>query len=204
MQEVSVAADEAATPVKRPRVTAEREREVLAATLQALSDTGYEALSMEDVAARAHCSKATLYRLWHNKAGLVSAAIRSSGPVRPAEVDTGSLRGDLITVAERLAQHATEDSRLYAALSHAILTDDELASAVQTALFRPDTEHVMRFIDRAVERGELTHRPAAADFLPQTMRSLAMSRPALDGTLLDSDYLARFIDDWVMPALLHT
>ncbi|MER7485845.1 histidine kinase dimerization/phospho-acceptor domain-containing protein [Streptomyces sp. NPDC126497] len=109
---------------------------MLAATLQALSDTGYKALSMEDVAARAHCSKATLYRLWHNKAGPVSAAIRSSGPGRPAEVDTGSLWGDMITVAERLAQHATEDSRLYAALSHAILTDDELAAAVQTALFR--------------------------------------------------------------------
>ncbi|MEU4896042.1 TetR/AcrR family transcriptional regulator [Streptomyces sp. NPDC044780] len=199
-----MATDEAAAPVKRPRDTAEREREVPAATLQALGDTGYEALSMDDVAARAHCSKATLYRLWRTKAGLVSAAVRSSGPVRPAEVDTGSLRGDLITVAERLARHATEDSRLYAALSHAILTDDELASAVQTALFRPDTEHVMRFVDRAVERGDLTHRPAAADFLPQTMRSLAMSRPALDGTLLDSDYLGRFIDDWVMPALLHT
>ncbi|MFC8086941.1 TetR/AcrR family transcriptional regulator [Streptomyces sp. NPDC057340] len=199
-----MATDEAAAPVKRPRVTAEREREVLAATLRALSDTGYEALSMDDVATRAHCSKATLYRLWHSKAGLVSAAVRNSGPVRPTEVDTGSLRGDLITVAARLARHATEDSRLYAALSHAILTDDELAAAVRTALFQPDTEHVMRFIDRAVERGELTRRPAAAEFLPQTMRSLVMSRPALDGTLLDSDYLARFIDDWVMPALLHT
>lgn len=196
--------DEAAAPVKRPRVTADRELEVLTATLEVLAENGYEALTMDDVAARAHCGKATLYRRWQSKAGLVSAAVRSSGPVRPAEVDTGTLRDDLVMVVERLARHAAEDSRLYAALSHAILTDEELASAVQAALFQPDTEHVMRFIDRAVERGELSHRPAAAEFLPHSVMGLVMSRPALDGGLLESDHVTRFIDKWVMPALLNT
>ncbi|MEW9552095.1 TetR/AcrR family transcriptional regulator [Nonomuraea sp. NPDC050783] len=187
--------------IRRPRVTAERERELLSTALDVLREAGYEALTMEDIASRAHCGKATLYRLWGGKAGMIAAALQATGQVRAAEVDTGSLRGDLVTVAENLAQHAAQDTRLFAAMHHAVLTDPDLAAAVRSSLLEPDNAHVMRFIDRAVERGELPCRPQAADFLPQLFMGAVMSRPAAEGQYADSAYLVRFIDQCVLPAL---
>ena len=52
---------EAATHL-RPRVEGDREREILDAALEVLSEVGYDRLTMDAVAQRAKASKATLYR----------------------------------------------------------------------------------------------------------------------------------------------
>lgn len=54
---------EAAT-VRRSRITPEREAELYAAVLDLLREVGYEALTMDAIAARTKSSKATLYRQW--------------------------------------------------------------------------------------------------------------------------------------------
>ena len=43
---------------------AARERAILGAVIDVISDVGYEALTMDAVAARAGASKATIYRRW--------------------------------------------------------------------------------------------------------------------------------------------
>lgn len=53
----------------------ERERELLAVTLQLLQENGYDRLTVDEVAATAHASKATVYRRWPTKAELVLAAV---------------------------------------------------------------------------------------------------------------------------------
>ena len=70
-----------------------RDAAIRDAALDLLSEIGYDRLTMDAVAARAHASKATIYRRWQGKAALVVDALNcSKGSM--LEPDTGSLAGD--------------------------------------------------------------------------------------------------------------
>src|SRR5262249_24075462 len=71
---------------------------VLEATLEELSDKGYGALSIEDVAARAGVAKTTIYRRWPAKADLALDAMRRVADSVVVVGDTGALRSDLIAM----------------------------------------------------------------------------------------------------------
>ncbi|CAL9337096.1 TetR/AcrR family transcriptional regulator C-terminal ligand-binding domain-containing protein [Streptomyces sp. enrichment culture] len=189
-------------PIRRPRMTPDREMELLQTALDVLCEVGYEALSMDSVATRARCSKATLYRQWKSKSHMVIAALFATSPVDPATIDTGTLRGDLLALGRKSAAQAEKSAALFAALGHAILVNGELATAVRTTLLEAEIANMSRFVDRAVERGELPTRPASAEFLPQLMFSAVMSRQLFDATFADSDYVERFIEHAILPALL--
>ncbi|MCT2593531.1 TetR/AcrR family transcriptional regulator [Streptomyces sp. N2-109] len=196
-------ADIAKAQVRRPRMTAEREAEVLATALDVLREVGYGAMTMDAVAARAHCSKATLYRLWQGKPELLIAALRRTQPI-PEGIDTGSLRGDLMSLAARMSACAEQDTDLVAALGHATLTDQDLVRALRKSLVEPDVAHVTAFVERAVERGELASWPTAAEFLPQMLFAAVVSRPLFEDAYADAEYLASFVERAVLPALLHS
>lgn len=66
---------------RRSRITPEREAELHGAVLDLLREVGYEALTMDAVAARTKSSKATLYRQWGSKPELVAKALRCTQPV---------------------------------------------------------------------------------------------------------------------------
>ena len=69
------------------------------AALELLAEIGYDRLTIDSVAARAHASKATIYRRWPGKAELVVDALTllKGAPLVP---DTGTLRGDLEAIAQ--------------------------------------------------------------------------------------------------------
>src|ERR671937_591346 len=76
---------------------AARETAILQATLELLAESGYDQLTIDAVAARARCSKATIYRRWPDKAALVVTAVRRhAGQPAAAAPETGSLRSDLL------------------------------------------------------------------------------------------------------------
>ena len=82
----------------RPRVEGERESQILDAALELLSHVGYDRMTMDAVAAQAKASKATLYRRWSTKSTLVvDALLGSKEALQTPEVDTGSLREDLVS-----------------------------------------------------------------------------------------------------------
>lgn len=77
----------------RPRTEGTGEA-ILAATLEMVAEVGINGMSMDDLAARAGVSKATVYRRWPSKEQLVIDALASA--LRPFDdIDTGSLRRDL-------------------------------------------------------------------------------------------------------------
>ncbi|MZG19563.1 TetR family transcriptional regulator [Streptomyces sp. SID5914] len=191
-------------PIRRPRMTPEREYELLSVALEVLREVGYEGLSMELVAARGRCSKATLYRQWENKPKMVATALYATRPVRAEEIDTGSLRGDLLAAAEQLALQAERDTSLLSGLAHAVLADEELAAVVRTVVIQPAVAHVDDFIERAIARGELPGRPTAAVFLPSMLLAASTSRPVFEGRVADTEYLKRLVDDALLPALLNS
>jgi AcrR family transcriptional regulator len=163
-----------------------------------LQEIGYDALTVEAVAARAHCSKATLYRRFSGKAELVTQALRHLSPLDVAVVDTGSLTGDLHALVEgRGDGRPREDSALIRGMVNALHTCPTLASALRKSGPGPlDT-----LIGRAVLRGELPAQHPASDHLPHLLLGAVIARTLIEDVPADCAFLHHFIDAVILPAL---
>ncbi|WP_183064630.1 TetR/AcrR family transcriptional regulator [Streptomyces sp. gCLA4] len=189
------------TPARRSKITPEREQEFYDAVLEQLREHGYEALTMEGIAARASCGKSTLYRQWRTKPQLVAAALRSGRRGTLAAVDTGSLAGDLREAARIAAGTSGRDTRLTQALGHAVLSDEALQSALREALVEPELAAFDAMVGRAVARGEIAADHPAVEFLPAQLMGVLRIRPVLEGRYADADYLIRFVEAVMLPPL---
>ncbi|MGW0994454.1 TetR/AcrR family transcriptional regulator C-terminal ligand-binding domain-containing protein [Streptomyces sp. NPDC002520] len=186
---------------RRSKITPEREREFFDAVLEQIRECGYESVTMEGVAASTRCSKSTLYRQWKTKPQFVAAALRSSRRVRFAGIDTGSLAEDLRQAARSAGNWSGKDTRLLQALGHAVTGDHELAQALREALVHPEIAALQEMLDRGVRRGEVRAGHPALEYIPAMMFGVLRVRPVLSGQYADADYLVRFVEAAVLPAL---
>jgi AcrR family transcriptional regulator len=182
-----------------------RERAILAAVIELLGEAGYEAMTMDAVAARAHASKTTIYKRWRGKPELVKAAVDSyvAGRV-PSSADTGSLRGDLMAVMRAMRGHLTDEFlAMMSGLIHAMRTDRELAGALRSHLAN-DYSAALPVIRRATGRGEV---PAGADealaALAHEVIEAQLFRQMALGGAFDEEFARHVVDDLVLPALTH-
>lgn len=135
----------------RRRRGAELERAILDAAWDELAAVGYQRLTMENVAARAETGKQVLYRRWHNRAELVLAAIRHhSGSIVDSVPDTGTLRGDVIALLQRMA-HRQHD--LGTDTMHGLLAE---AASLPAEFFGIMDQTLATILKRAAARGECT------------------------------------------------
>jgi AcrR family transcriptional regulator len=181
-----------------------RENAILEATLQLLAEAGYDQLTIDAVAARAHCSKATIYRRWPGKAPLVITAVRQlAGHPAAAVPDTGSLRSDLLAALEAMRSSlAGQDSALILGLLVAMHRDAELAGAVREQVLDAKREVFGAVIDRAVARGDV---PAATDsaLLAEICSAVLFSRLLVTGEPLDDAFTRHLVDAVLLPAAGH-
>jgi len=185
----------------RSKITPEREREFFDAVLEQIRECCYESVTMEGVAASTRCSKSTLYRQWRNKPQFVAAALRANRRVRFAGIDTGSLAEDLRRTARAAGDWSRKDTKLLQALGPAVAQDHELAQALREALVYPEIAELQEMIDRAVARGEIRADHPTLEFVPAMMFGVLRIRPVLSGQYADADYLVRFVEASVLPAL---
>ncbi|MFI6494477.1 TetR/AcrR family transcriptional regulator C-terminal ligand-binding domain-containing protein [Streptomyces sp. NPDC050564] len=199
----SQAADGPETVVasRRSKITPEREQEFYDAVLDQIRECGYEALTMEGVAASTRCSKSTLYRQWKTKPQFVAAALRANRCPRFRGIDTGSLAGDLRVAARAAGDWSGRDTQLLQALGHAVMQDRELQEALRDALVEPEIAAVRAMIARAVDRGEIDADHPALEFIPAQLFGVVRVRPVLEGKYADSEYLSQFVEAVVLPAL---
>ena len=181
-----------------------REEAILQATLELLAEVGYDQLTIDGVAARAHCSKATIYRRWQGKAELVITAVRrhSAPPPQPAP-GTGSLREDLLAALEAMRSSlAGQDTALLLGLMTAMRHDRELAAVVREQVIDSKREVFGAAVARAVARGEL---PAGADhtLLAEISSAMLLSRQLVTGEPLDAAFAQELVDDVLLPLLRH-
>lgn len=181
----SVSPDASAPPRRpgRPR-DAGRDAAILTATLELLQQEGYQALTIEAVAARARVGRPTIYRRWSSKPALVVAALVQSTRLAVPDVDTGSLRRDLIALQRhQLALMSTPESRrVTAGLIGDLGADPELAESYVMQYLVPRRATVWQVLQRGVDRGELD---ANADFAfiydlligPLFMRAVVWGQP---------------------------
>ncbi|MBO1330842.1 TetR/AcrR family transcriptional regulator [Streptomyces sp. VRA16 Mangrove soil] len=191
----------APTASRRSKITPERAQEYYDAVLDQLRKCGYEALTMEAVAAQACCSKSTLYRQWKSKPQLVAAALRAGRCVKFFSADTGTLAGDLVGAAQHAAAQAKRDTALIQALGHAVLQDSELKGALREALVEPEVASIDAMIERAVARGEIAADHPALPYVAAQLFGVMRSRPVLEGRDADADYLVGFVTKVLLPGL---
>ncbi|WP_217236582.1 TetR-like C-terminal domain-containing protein [Streptomyces sp. AC555_RSS877] len=199
----SQAADgpEAVAASRRSKITPEREREFFDAVLEQIRACGYDSVTMDGVATSTRCSKSTLYRQWKTKPQFVAAALRGSRRVRFAGIDTGSLAEDLRQAARAAGAWSTSDTQLVQALGHAVTQDEELALALREALVEPEIAALQEILRRGIERGEIAAGHPAVEYIPAQMFGVLRARPVLEGKYADPDYLVRFVEAAVLPAL---
>jgi AcrR family transcriptional regulator len=158
---VAVAADEVDVARRgRPR-SKEREREILAAALHALVNEGFDAMTIEGVAAAAGAGKATVYRRWHNKVDLVIDAIREQVASTAAIVDTGDIAADMRSFLTQLqCDLLGPNGALLATFMAERLRHPALAEAFESQYKSQKRAQLRRLVRRAVTRGDL---PADSD-----------------------------------------
>ncbi|RZQ59398.1 TetR/AcrR family transcriptional regulator [Amycolatopsis suaedae] len=135
---------------------ARRERDIHAATLELLTEVGYDGLTIEGVAARSGVNKTTIYRWWPSKDALLGSAMVEADVLAIRLPDTGSLRGDLESLLRQIAALLTgpDTSPVVTALLGAATHRPELGEVVRR-FFADRLGRELPMFERAVRRGEL-------------------------------------------------
>jgi AcrR family transcriptional regulator len=181
-----------------------RDPEILDAALAVLSESGYDAMTMDMVATRAKAGKATLYRRWPSKAELVIEAVacmkQGMSSLEHAP-DTGTLRGDLIAL---IRPHSMEDAerkmQVMGGLVSMLSRDPQLADAVNEAITEPRARLNRMLMQRAVDRGEIS-ADADLDTIAHIGPSMTAYRTLVQRKPVDRAFLIGLIDGVVLPAL---
>ncbi|MDH6220488.1 TetR/AcrR family transcriptional regulator [Streptomyces pseudovenezuelae] len=193
---------EVVATARRSRITPEREAELYEAVLDLLREVGYDALTMDAVAARTRSSKATLYRQWGGKAELVVRAIKHTKPDHSEGIDTGSLRGDL-HASIRLDDDCTieKNSSLMRGVAMAMHNNPDLRRAFRAQLVEPEMTGFNLMIRRAIDRGEVRADCPALEFVVHMMVGGFATKALLEDEPPSQAFLVSYIDAVVLPAL---
>jgi AcrR family transcriptional regulator len=154
-----MSSDVTAEAPQRGRPRSERARQaILEAASELLLARGLSAVSMDAVAERAGVSKATIYRWWPTKETLALDALYTEwAAARPHPRDTGSLRGDLLSLLRPWARLAGSRpyGRVVAALLTEAQTDPVFAAEYRERFVEPRRQQAREIFRRAIERGEI-------------------------------------------------
>lgn len=139
----------------RPR-SAKSHQAMLQATLELLTEVGFEAMSIEAIAARARVGKTTIYRRYSSKAELVADAIES---IREEVLipDTGSLWGDMDALIQKAAQISLNPlgRQTVAMIISSASSNAEFAQIYWRKYLQPRREAFAVVLERAKARQEV-------------------------------------------------
>jgi AcrR family transcriptional regulator len=164
---------------------------VLAAALAEVTEVGYAALTVDNVARRAGVHKTTVYRRWADREALIIDVLAEHVATEIPVPDTGSVDGDLAALARGLVAWMT--SPRGRAMTALMMSDairlPEVAQARQQ-LFASRVRQATPIVTRAVARGELPAATAPARVIeslaaPIYLRILVTSEP-VDHTVADA------------------
>jgi AcrR family transcriptional regulator len=178
----------------RPRSTAADEA-ILATTMRLLSEQGYDAMSIEGVAAAAGVGKTTIYRRYPSKRDLVVAAISSVATLPPELPDSGSTRDDVLTLLGEMIEILRRTGVGFSMVGTLLVKERDEPMLIQLfrdRIIRPRIDLASQLLRRGVERGEL--RP---DVQPEVVLPLLVGSNFarhLAGFPEDDAWLAAMVD----------
>lgn len=191
-EETKPSDDHQPTARKRTGGRSARVREaVLRATWEALLELGVDGLNFSEIGRRACVHGTSVQRRWGTKENVLFDALLSFGTQAIPVPDTGSLRGDLITMSQTLRAYFASPMGVSILQMLVANADNDRAFADHRAEFLRIRFEAMRvMIHRAAERGEL--RPGideetALDLAlgPLYVRSLITKQP-IDDAFIES------------------
>ncbi|TCO51156.1 TetR family transcriptional regulator [Kribbella antiqua] len=172
---------------------AELEAGLLDAAWDELMESGYSALTMEAVAARAKTGKQVLYRRWKNRAELVLAAMRHrTGSITDDVPDTGSLRSDVLAVLQRMADRFES---IGPDVIHGLLAE---APDLDPEVFTRMSPVMATIVRRAAARGEIPTADLPARVLTAPANLLRHEMLLTRGPLSE-ETLTSLVDDVFLP-----
>lgn len=175
---------------------------ILNATVELVAELGYDRTTLDAVAARAGVSKPTIYRRWPaGKDELVAAAVASCQHDVAADLDTGTLRGDLVATVELFISGMRENAHLAAGLTQRLRESPQLAEVFREQLVPAKRQYFEAIMRRAVERGELPRVPEAAGLIADVAPALIHARALITGDPLDDRFINQLVDQVLIPAL---
>ncbi|MFF0551141.1 TetR/AcrR family transcriptional regulator [Streptomyces sp. NPDC004311] len=181
----------------------ELERAILEAALEQLGTVGWNALTMEGVAAGAQTGKAALYRRWSSKTDLVADALRTALPQIGEIPDCGSIREDLhlLCVRTRAVMYSRAGQALWSVLhecdhAHA----ERFHGVISSRLQEPARQLIRELLVRGIERGDVradATGPLVVDVIP----AMLMYRSKVCGSEWQDGEIAELIDQVMVPLL---
>ena len=140
----------------RPRSTAAH-KAILNAALELFADEGFDAMSIEAIAARAGVGKTTIYRRWDSKEDLLLDAVRSLQDEFPF-VDTGNLREDILHLLKTVWDMSGRNlllEKLYIRIIGESRANPDLYRFFYEHRLGPRLQYFRQAIEQAQARGEI-------------------------------------------------
>ncbi|PZW48085.1 TetR family transcriptional regulator [Humitalea rosea] len=177
----------------RPRSPEVRER-ILAATEELLSEGGFQAVTVEAVAARAGVAKTSLYRWWPNRAAVALDCVSARMTPIADEAGMGGFR-------ERFRRQLKATIRLLnspqgqaiLALIGAKQTDPALAQSYSEQIARPRRAQTRMLLQQATRAGEIAAGTDPDVFLDAIYGPLYY-RKVVSGEPVTDEFIDRIVD----------
>lgn len=180
-----------------------REVEFLTVTLELLQENGYERLTVDAVAATARASKATVYRRWPSKAELVVAAFTEGIRQVAVAPDTGTLRGDLLSLGLTICEQAGKHASTIGAVLPELSRNPALSAAMRHEFIDQRKTVITCVLRQAVDRGEIDAR-AIDDELWDVLPGYLVFRNMIPGRPPTETTVVALVDHVLLPSLMRT
>jgi AcrR family transcriptional regulator len=179
-----------------------RERELLSVTIDVLDEHGYDRLTIDEVAARAHASKATIYRRWPSKAVLITAAMaaRMETSALAEPMDHAPLRDELLHLVNLLAAEAREVRATVAALLGEAIRNDELRAKIEEHFITPRRDRIRSMLERRRAAGDIRD-DIDIDLVGPIPTAIIYQRLLITHEPVDDTLPERIVDELMLPLL---
>ncbi|MBS1693295.1 MAG: TetR/AcrR family transcriptional regulator [Actinobacteria bacterium] len=183
----------------RRRRGEELDTAIRTAVMTLLTRGGPAAVTMEAVAAAAQTSKPVLYRRWPDSRALLRDALLRTAVAEVPHSDTGSYRGDMLTVLRGWAAlftgpHAPAVRAVIAAMTH----DADLAEAFRADVIGWRKEEMAALLARGVARGDV-RSDVPVDIARELGQSVLWHRLLVTGDPITDELVVRIVDEVLVP-----
>ena len=126
---------------------------MLGAVAAVLVEAGYDALTIDAVAARSGVHRTTVYRRWRDTGGLLADSLHAAREQSWQPPDTGSLLGDLTDINRQIAAALSGDDSITRALIAASFRSTAAAEALRS-FWEDRYAGAAVVVERAAGRGD--------------------------------------------------
>ncbi len=166
-------------------------KHVLDVTRTQLSQHGFNALCIPDIAEAAGVHKTSIYRRWPTKTELVRDALHEAMGHHAALPDTGDIRSDILILAERALQFV--QSTMGRGILRTLLADGEQQSLVAGMLESTHAQGPQAVLKRAIERGQLP-KDTPIELVLSVLAGTLLHRTLIEQSCVTQNQLAALVD----------